>query len=81
MKFVFNYREILTRAWSMYGLYILFGLSVAQAAVEYFSDGLPLWGSIAAVVAALTALVRLMPQPNMQGRAQVQRDGGSGEER
>lgn len=81
MKFLANSSQILTRAWSMWGLYVLFGLSVAQAAVEYLSDGSPLWGSIAAVVTALTMLVRLLPQPNMPGGAQVQRDGGSGEER
>ncbi len=82
MKFLSNSRQILRRAWSMWGLYALFLLSVAQAAVEYLSDGSPLWGSIAAVVAALTMLVRLLPQPNMPGGgAQVQRGGGNGEER
>lgn len=67
MKFLSNSRQILTRAWSMYGLYAIDVLAAAEVILSLLNNG-NIWFGIAIIfVSTTTKILRLLKQQNLPG--------------
>ena len=69
MKLVSNWRRVLSRAWSAYGLYLLAGLSGLEIAFAVFMDAPPisrgLFAALYALVTSLTVIARITEQRSL----------------
>lgn len=64
-----NAKAIATKAWSMWGLYLIGAFSLLDNILPLVSDYQPwsptIFSKVVGVVAAVTALLRVIPQPEL----------------
>lgn len=65
MTVIANWRQVITRAWSMWCVYILIGLHVVDYFGMMIAQYFPLWLAIPVLV--LTVASRLIKQPEVSG--------------
>jgi hypothetical protein len=75
MTLLDNWREVLTRAWSMKLMGFAAFLEIAQQVVPYLDGILPWWASVLVILAAFVA--RLIPQEGLSKKPEAEAAEGA----